>query len=64
MESCPSNSHKAREENALSSQKKKQITKVTKGTVRTKKKNEMSKLGSTYGETIYHYYNGVLIEKK
>ena len=48
MESCPSNSHKAREENALSSQKKKQITKVTKGTVRTKKKNEMSKLGNMF----------------
>ena len=46
MESCPSNSHKVREENALSSQKKKQITKVTKGAVRTKKKNEMSKLGN------------------
>lgn len=48
MESCPSNSHKAREENTLSSQKKKQITKVTKGTVRTKKKNEMSKLGNMF----------------
>ena len=48
MESCPSNSHKSREENALSSQKKKQITKVTKGTVRTKKKNEMSKLGNIF----------------
>ena len=48
MESCPSNSHKSREENALSSQKKKQITKVTKGTVRTKKKNEMSKLGNMF----------------
>lgn len=45
MDSCPSNSYKAREESALASQKKKQITKVTKGTVRTKKKNEMSKLG-------------------
>ena len=26
--------------------------------------NEMAKLGSTYEEIIYHYYNGVLIEKK
>lgn len=45
MDSCPSNSYKAREESALASQKKKQITKVTKGVVKTKKKNEMSKLG-------------------
>ena len=48
MDSCPSNSYKTREESALASQKKKQITKVTKGTVRTKKKNEMSKLGSVF----------------
>lgn len=48
MDSCPSNSYKAREESALASQKKKQITKVTKGTVRTKKKNEMSKLGGMF----------------
>ena len=48
MDSCPSNSYKSREESALASQKKKQITKVTKGTVRTKKKNEMSKLGSVF----------------
>lgn len=48
MESCPSNSHKAREESALASQKKKQITKVTKGVVKTKKKNEMSKLGGMF----------------
>lgn len=48
MDSCPSNSYKSREENALASQKKKQITKVTKGTVKTKKKNEMSKLGDIF----------------
>ena len=46
MDTCPSNSYKAREESALASQKKKQITKVTKGVVKRKKKNEMSKLGS------------------
>lgn len=48
MDSCPSNSYKSREENALASQKKKQITKVTKGTVKTKKKNEMPKLGDMF----------------
>lgn len=48
MDSCPSNSYKAREESALASQKKKQITKVTKGVVKTKKKNEMSKLGGMF----------------
>lgn len=48
MDSCPSNSYKSREENVLASQKKKQITKVTKGTVKTKKKNEMSKLGDIF----------------
>ena len=48
MDSCPSNSYKSREENALASQKKKQINKVTKGTVKTKKKNEMSKLGDIF----------------
>ena len=48
MDSCPSNSYKSREENALASQKKKQITKVTKGAVKTKKKNEMSKLGDMF----------------
>ena len=48
MDSCPSNSYKSREENALASQKKKQITKVTKGAVKTKKKNEMPKLGDMF----------------
>ena len=48
MDSCPSNSYKSREESALASQKKKQINKVTKGTVKTKKKNEMSKLGDIF----------------
>lgn len=48
MENCPSNSYKAREESAFSAPKKKQITKVTKGMVRTKKKNEMSKLGGMF----------------
>ena len=48
MDSCPSNSYKSREESALASQKKKQINKVTKGTVKTKKKNEMSKLGGMF----------------
>ena len=38
MESCPSNSYKVREESALNAPKKKQITKVTKGMVRTKRK--------------------------
>lgn len=48
MDSCPSNSYKSREENALASQEKKQITKVTKGAVKTKKKNEMPKLGDMF----------------
>ena len=48
MDSCPSNSYKSREENALASQKKKEITKVTKGAVKTKKKNEMPKLGDMF----------------
>ena len=48
MESCPSNSYKSREENALASQKTKQITKVIKGTLMTTKKNEMSKLGDIF----------------
>ena len=48
MDSCPSNSYKSREESALASQEKKQITKVTKGAVKTKKKNEMPKLGDMF----------------
>lgn len=48
MESCPSNSHKTRDESTLAGQEKKQVTKVVKGAVKTKKKNEMTKLGDMF----------------
>lgn len=48
MESCPSNSYKSREESTLATPQKKQVAKVTKGMVRRKKKNEVSKLGGMF----------------